>query len=141
MKGWKPDGGIGPGADAGGDCQVGEAYDVRFLHPKIHGALVTVYAYAAEYDNNPGEFLVQVQTEFLTCKDPADPGGTEKWSDTTYQNEDRIWGTLAEAGAAARRTAEKILKSAARVEWGGEEYGPQQHLRDLVPWTRKGAAW
>jgi hypothetical protein len=140
VKGWKADGGIGPGGDVGGDCQAGEAYDVRFFHPKMHGALVTAYAYAAEYDRNPGEFLVQVQTEFMICRDPADPGGTEEWSDATYQDEDRTWDTLAGADKAARETGGKILRSAGRVEWDGNP-ADQRDLLECVPWTRGGAAW
>ena len=125
MTGWRPDGtGIQPGGDIGGDIQASDSYSVRFRHPDLPNAVITCTAYAAEdADRNPGEFFLQVETEYLTCTDPSDPGGTETWSDVTYDEEDgRIWDTAGEAEEAARQRAAEELGDADSLEWDGEPW-------------------
>lgn len=85
---WRPDGtGVEPNGDAvGGDIQRGESYSVRFIRPDRPRSLVTVSFYATESDNNPGEYGVQRQVEWLVCEDPNLPGDTEVWSDDAYDD-------------------------------------------------------
>ena len=123
MKGWQADGtGIVSNGDCGGDGQRGDSYSVRFRHPDLPNAIITCSAYAAEdTDRNPGEFFVQVQTEYIICTDPEDPGSTETWSDYSYDDEDgRIWDTAGEAEEAARQRAAEELGDAESLEWDGE---------------------
>jgi hypothetical protein len=125
VKGWQPDGtGIVSNGDCGGDIQRGDSYSVRFRHPDLPNAIITCSAYAAEdTDRNPGEFFLQVQTEWLICDDPAQPGDTEIWSDVTYDDEDgRIWDTVGEAEQAARQRAAEELGDADSLEWDGEPW-------------------
>ena len=125
MKGWQPDGtGImSSGGYCGGDIQRGDSYSVRFCRPDLPSAMITCTAYAAEDDRNPGEFFIQVQTEWLLCTDPADPGGTETWSDITCDDDDaRIFDTAGEAEQAARQRAVEELAGAESLEWDGEPW-------------------
>lgn len=126
MKGWQPDGtGVQPGGDIGGDIQVGDSYSVRFLNPGLPHALITCTAYpAGESGPDSVDFYVQVEIESLTCDDPADPGGTETWSDVEYHRpDDEAWyGTVAEAEEAARRTAAHYLEYADYLDWDGEPF-------------------
>jgi hypothetical protein len=122
VSGWQPDGtGIVSNGDCGGDIQRGDSYSVRYRHPQLPHAVITRSAYAAEdTDRNPGEFFVQVETEWIVCTDPADPGGTETWSDTSYDDEeDRSWDTAEEAEADARRVAAELLQDAGSHSWDG----------------------
>lgn len=117
---WEADGtGVVSNGDQGGDIQRGDSYSVRFTHPDLPGSLITVSFYAVEYEENPFEFVVQRQVEWMVCEDPRDPGSTETWSDYStgdvselicYSADDAeqdapgalitIWAFAAECGAA-----------------------------------------
>jgi hypothetical protein len=124
VKGWQPDGtGIVSNGDCGGDMQRGDSYSVRYRNPGLPSAVITRAAYAAEDDGNPGDFFIQVQTEWLICDDPEYPGDTETWSDITYDDEDaRIWDTAGEAEEAARQRAAEELSDAESIGWDGEPW-------------------
>ncbi|SRR6266496_3703138 len=119
---WQPDGrGVQPGGHAGGDIQAGDSYSVRYVRPDLPGSLITRTAYPVEYDHLPGEFVIQIQTEWLVCTDPRDPGGTEIWSDYAYDDEGcPIYGSAAEAERAARRAASAMLGEAGIHDWNGQ---------------------
>lgn len=85
---WQQDGsGVVDGGDIGGDIQAGNSYSIRYVRQDLPGSLITVTFYPVQYDGSePGEWSIQRQTEWLVCEDPADPGGTEIWSDGDYQD-------------------------------------------------------
>jgi hypothetical protein len=117
---WRPDGrGVQPGGHVGGDIQTGESYSVRYCRPDMPGSLITRTAYPVEYDECPGEHVVQIQTEWLVCTDPSDPGGTEIWSDYAYDDDSEIYGSAAAAESAARKTADQMLGEADIETWNG----------------------
>lgn len=123
VSGWKPDGtGIVSNGDCGGDIQRGDSYSVRYRNPGLPNAVITSTAYAAEYDSNPGDFFVQVQTEWVICNDPEHPGDTETWSDANYDDEAIIYNTAAEAEEAARQLAAEFPDDAESPEWDGEPW-------------------
>lgn len=109
---WTPDEhGVQPGGDCGGDYQVTESYSRRFVRPGVPGAMITVSFYGVachDADGVPtGEYAVEEQTEMLVCTDPADPGGTEVWSDYAYRDVNVLAiADEAEAERKARRFAE-----------------------------------
>lgn len=121
---------VAPGGDVGGDYQAGEAWSVRLASDQVPGALITVYAFAeALHDPDDGRYRVQVMTEYLTCTDISDPGGTETWSDYVYDGtaDPRVYGDGDEADAAARKLAEGYAASPDRFSWDGE---PFYHYED-----------
>jgi hypothetical protein len=119
---WHPDGnGVGSMGDIGGDIQAGDSYSVCYVLSGKPGSLITVTFYPVEYDELPGEFVVQRQVEFLVCEDPSDPGGTETWSDCAYDDvSDTVMDTAAEAEAEAREFAETALGRGWTHCWDGE---------------------
>jgi hypothetical protein len=125
VNGWRPDGtGIVSHGDCGGDIQVGDSYSVRFRHPRLPNAVITRSAYAAnDTDRNPGEYFVQVLTEWLVCTDPERPGDTETWSDASHDDWDGTWASAAEAEADARdRVASELLSNAYCLDWDGQPF-------------------
>lgn len=125
MNGWQPDGtGIVSNGDCGGDIQVGDSYSVRFRHPRLPNAVITRSAYAAnDADRNPGEYFVQVLTEWLVCTDPEHPGDTETWSDASHDDWDGTWASAAEAEADARdRVTSELLRNAYCLDWDGQPF-------------------
>src|ERR1700730_2410754 len=80
---WLPDGtGIARGGQVGGDDQVGESFSVRFRRADRPGAMITRTAYPVNVATDcGGQCFVRVETEWLVCSDPENPGGTELWSD------------------------------------------------------------
>jgi hypothetical protein len=123
---WRPDGtGIDSMGDCGGDIQRGDSYSVRFSRPDMPTARVTVTFYAAEYDECPGEFLVQRQVEFLVGEDPANLSDTELWERTDYDDVTyEVMDTEEEADAEALRLATSALGSADYINWDGQpEWG------------------
>lgn len=121
---WQPDGtGVDSNGDCGGDIQQGDSYSVRFLNPHIPGAIVTVTFYAAEYDDAPGEFIVQRQVEWLLCEDPAEPWDTEIWSDADYDDMGDMYDAADDAERAAREHAGRSLEDApGEIDWAGETW-------------------
>lgn len=117
---WDDDGtGVRPGGDVGGDVQAGESYSVRYRRPDRPYAMITRTAYPAEAAEQQGMFFVQVQTEWLVCSDPLDPGGTEVWSESTTDDEPRTYTSAKEAGLAAREIATSLLSDGASHDWDG----------------------
>jgi hypothetical protein len=118
--GWVADGsGVQPGGHVGGDRQIGESYGVRYRRSDMLCAFITRIAYPTAAPGQSGAFFVQVQTEWLTCEDPLDPGGTETWSDTSYDDEPGLYWSIKEAGEAARQVAVELLADAASHDWDG----------------------
>jgi hypothetical protein len=122
MATWQPDGtGIQDGGDCGGDIQAGNSYSVRFTRRDMPGSLVTITFYPVEYDNCPGEFVVQRQIEWMVCRDPRDPGSTEIWSDVEYDDvSDTVSGTVAGAEREACGKATYALGTADEIKWDGQ---------------------
>jgi hypothetical protein len=102
-------GGVLPGGDVGGDVQLDESFSVRFWHRHRPGALVTYPYYAALDLDDLATVYVERQTEYLVCTDPADPGGSEVWSDYRYEAVQRDLGSVEAATTAARQAAEGHL--------------------------------
>jgi len=129
---------VAPGGDVGGDYQAGEAWSVRLASDQVPGALITVYVFAeAGRRRDPdmgdvpadGEYHVQVMTEYLTCTDISDPGGTETWSDMVYDDaaSPRTYNDGDEADQAARKLAGAYAANPGRFGWDGE---PFYHYED-----------
>jgi hypothetical protein len=116
--GWYADGSAGIAGDIGGDIQRGEAHDVRFVRDDKPGSSITVTFYAVEYDECPGEFVVQRLVEWFVG-DPAD--GREIWSDCAADDDGVIRSTEARAEADARESAEATVAEAEVYgDWDGE---------------------
>jgi hypothetical protein len=114
---WQPDGtGVQPGGDVGGDRQATASYSVRYMTPDRPGALVTIYFYGERVGR--GEYGVTMQTEWLVCAAPGDPGGTEQWSEADYHD-------LAPYVITSRADADRIARehanthAAEEVTWDG----------------------
>jgi hypothetical protein len=119
---WRPDGtGVTSGGDCGGDAEAGEDfYSVGYVRPDRPRSLITVTFYPVEYDELPGEFVVQRQVEWLVCEDPADPGGTEVWSDGEHDDvSGTVWDTAAEAEREAQEFAADALERGWTHAWDG----------------------
>jgi len=120
-------GGVLPGGDVGGDAQLNESFSVRFHHRDHPGALVTYRYYAALDLDDLTTVYVERQAELLACTDPADPGGTEVWSDHRYEAVQRDLGSVEAATAAARHAAEAHLTCdeawSGRPPWESDEEG------------------
>lgn len=129
---WRPDGtGVDSAGDIGGDIQRGESYSVRFVRPDRPRSLVTVSFYATESDNNPSEYGIERQVEFLVCEDPNEPGGTEVWSDCHYDDISyEVIDTEAEAEAEAARHAQSALGDGDDIRWDGYS-DPRARFRPL----------
>jgi hypothetical protein len=110
-------GGVLAGGDVGGDAQLSESFSVRFHHRDHPGALLTYRYYAALDLDDLTTIYVERQTELLVCTDPADPGGTEEWSDYRYAAVQRDLGNVEAATAAAKQAAEAHL--ACDEAWSG----------------------
>jgi hypothetical protein len=112
---WRPDGkGILPNGDCGGDAQATESHSVRYVRSDGR-RMVTVSAYGVSTPS--GRYAVETETETLVCEDPADPGGTEVWSDAAYQTGAPVWATPDEAENAALGVARN--HSPASITWDG----------------------
>jgi hypothetical protein len=111
-------GGVLPGGDVGGGAQLDESFSVRFHYRHRPGVLVTFYYYAAVDLDDLTTVCVERQTKLLVCTDPADPGGTEVWSDYRYETVRRDLGSVEAATATARRAAKAHL--ACDEDWSGQ---------------------
>jgi hypothetical protein len=122
---WHPDNhGVTAGGDIGGDIQAGDSYEVRFVRDDMPGSLITVTVYAVYWDENR-EYATQTQIEWMVCGDPADPGGTEIWSDVVYDDGALVYDKLEQADHAAREAAENELAHGAGAQgWDGQPQGP-----------------
>lgn len=128
---WRPDGqGVWPGGDIGGDIQRGASWTVRFVRDDMPGSLITVSFYAVEYPENPGEFDVQRQVEWMVCGDPSDPGGTEVWSETEYDDVSAlVIHSAGEAQREAREWAEYVLADTGCYDgWDGQPFAREEAM-------------
>jgi hypothetical protein len=118
---WLPDGtAIACDDQVGGDDQVGESYSVRFRRADLPGAIITRTAYPVNVGGDcEGQFLVRVETVWLVCRDPDDPGGTEVWSDRRVEDENELYGTSIEAARAAWGVACELRCDAGFLAWDG----------------------
>lgn len=122
----------------GGDVQASDPWEVRFVRDDIPGALVTVYVYVSDKamlngDPDVGEHMhVALQTEFMICADPADPGSTEIWSDMAYAECEPEFSDMAAAEKEAAGIAGGIAESW-RCTWDGEPQYSHAALRALAP--------
>ncbi len=100
----------------GGDAaeyQVGDSWDARWTARLSEGwAVVTQTFYLA---NLKGRRFVESRVEFIWCRDPADPGGTELASDEVWIDH------TDDMSDDPRVLAEQAVDSTA-AEW--ERYGP-----------------
>lgn len=126
-EGWVEKGTLMGAGDAGGDIQVGEAYDRRFLHPDKPGRVLTVYVYGVAYENDAIEggleYGIEEMIERLACRDTDDPGGTEEWScDPQYTAIDG-YATLRNPEEAERAAKKHLAKlDAGDLSWNGEKF-------------------
>jgi hypothetical protein len=107
---------VAPGGHVGGDDQVGEAFSARWtmtLKPNLVCVVTRTYYAATDQTNarHPACTHLECDTEYLVCTDPADPGGTEVWSDNGYsrvRQVDAAWAGRTETGRTgmARRAAQ-----------------------------------
>jgi hypothetical protein len=121
---WGPDGTgvMEDGDDVGGDIQDGKSFSVRYVRPDLPGALITVTYYPVT--QIAGEWGVERQVEFMVCDDPADPGGTEIWSETATDSViDVVIYSQAAAEQSACEFAEAALDEAWQHGWGGQPGG------------------
>ena len=118
---WRPDDtGVTDGGDVGGDIQAGDSWSVRYIRPDMPGSLITETYYPVTWPECPGEYTVERQVEFMVCEDPADPGGTEIWSEATYDTVSYlVMDTAEEAGQEAREFAENALDRGWTHRWDG----------------------
>ncbi len=120
---WVPDGkGVLEGGDmVGGDRQVTKAWDVRYWLTGIPGRTLHSCVTVSYYGTQPEDgdvITVSVTYEFLVCTNPADPGGSEEWSDSSYvDNVAGPYDTYAEAEDMALQLAGGHL--AHEVDWDG----------------------
>jgi hypothetical protein len=105
-----------------GDIQVGEAWSVRFICDEKPCSRITVSFYATRHAENPGEFDVQRQVEWMVCQTPALRGATAIWSDVSYDDiSEVVIDSAAEAEQEARAWADQVLLQAADYGgWDGE---------------------
>lgn len=82
------DGMIVDAGDFGGDVQDGPAVSRRWQRQAgqlWHIFTVAYYPAKTEpYSNEPIRKWLEEQREYIVCKDPHDPGGTELWADYRY---------------------------------------------------------
>jgi hypothetical protein len=112
--------------DVGGDDQIGPAFARRFVNPDLPGRLVTVCTYVVrdDMDIRNGEWDVEEQIEYLICADMSDPGGTETWSEYSYERgtlDGRVRHSFEAAQADAREHIGRISPSDF-YGWDGKEF-------------------
>jgi hypothetical protein len=129
---WQADGtGVVSNGICGGDIQHGDSYSVRYIRPDMPGSMITVSFYAVEYDENPGEFVVQRHLEWLVCEDTADAHNTLVWSDDAYDDPmsgscipftagTQVFDSAEKAEEDARDSAEDALNRGHLHGWDGQ---------------------
>lgn len=106
--------------DMGGDVQVGKAYSRRFFNPDLPGRLITINLYPVKEEGS-AVIGVQMQTEFMICRDIEDPGSTEEWSTYRYVNLPIIgFGTAEQAELSCMKVLPKY--DPAGTVWNGEPF-------------------
>jgi hypothetical protein len=129
---WRPDGtGVSGGGDVGGDIQAADSYDIRFIHPDLPRAVITVWVYPVvadekQFDHDPpdGPFTIQIQTEYTICDDVRDPGSTEEWADARYEDLPAKYASLRSAERDTARIADQFAagKRLPARNWDGEVF-------------------
>lgn len=121
MSEWLPDAtGISRNDQVGDDQQAGESYSIRFRRADLPNAIIMQTAYPVNVgDDCKGPFLVRVETSWLICRDPNDPGGTEVSSVRQPSDEDEFYETAAEAQRAAWNVANELSSDAGSLTWDG----------------------
>lgn len=107
--------------DVGGDDQVSEAYGARFWHPLADGrfAVIDRAFYVADHGQGP---VLELQTEYVICRDWRRPFDTEEQSDARYTECDDEGGVT-----------EAAAKDAA--EWGGAVPLGDDEWKLIYPWA------
>jgi hypothetical protein len=120
MSDWLPDGRGVVRGNVGDDYQSGESYSVRFRRADVPGAIITQTAYPVNVGGGcKGPFLVRVETMWLVCINPEDPGGTEVWSDSRPEDEDELYETGEEAERGAWNVANQLNSGGGSHTWDG----------------------
>jgi hypothetical protein len=107
-----------PAGDIGGDVQISEAWEMRYLRIRPDGdwAVYSPAYYAATTQNDEdSEPHIERRDEYVICTDPRDLGTTEWFSDYLFTGEP---GPGTEERA--RRLADE--HSVTSVTWTGEEF-------------------
>jgi hypothetical protein len=125
---WKPDGtGITSGGEVGGDIQAAGSYDIRFIHPDLPRAVITVWVYpVVDPDDGDfkGPFTIQIQTEYTICDDVRNPGSTEEWADARYEDLPAKYASLPSAERDTARIADQFAagKRLPARNWDGKYF-------------------
>lgn len=103
---------VSEAGDVGGDGQVGEAYDAKWVRQMPDGRWSVVYRsyYVSEAD---GVQTMAEKTDYLVCAAPGDPGGTEVASNDAYA----VVTSLPPLDDAAVRDAAREAYGPTRAEW------------------------
>jgi hypothetical protein len=119
MSDWLPDGtGVLRDCEDGDDYQSGASYSVRFRRADVPGAIITQTAYPVNVgDGCKGPFLVRVETVWVVCRNPENPGGTEVWSASRAKDEDEAYETAEEAEVAAWNVANELGGDSGSHTW------------------------
>jgi hypothetical protein len=114
---------IAPAGDVGGDQQVSEAYNARWVRqlPDGRWSVVSRAYYTAESD---GAKVMLEQTEYMVCTDPGDPGSTEVASSDAYA----VVTSAPPLDEAAVQDAAREAWAPTNAEWNNQMPGWQ------VPW-------
>lgn len=119
---WQLDGPpMADAGDIGGDNQIGRAFSARFVNLDLRGRIITVYAYPI----GEGDRVTAVEsaTEYLICRDPENPGGTEEWSDYRYQHLEMDMSVISSIEQAEWAAESWIrLRYGADFDWNGERF-------------------
>lgn len=127
-------------SDVGGDEQATRSFDRRFWHRDQHGVLLNVAFYGVDVryrrnnpppENEPPEYQVCAQYEFMVCSDPNDPGGTEIWSDVRYATDERRTYTDPDEVTEAARAA-ALAYEPTNIYWEGiDDHDPDVEDHDF----------
>jgi len=121
---WTTDGRTERNGYPAGKEQAAESWAVRFTAPGIR-ATIGVDAYAAvttrDDDGNPVEYSAEAMIRYTTCRDTADPDGTEVWSAIEYDTDRDScpYGTAEDADKAAFRVALAYRDNPGHFAWNG----------------------
>jgi hypothetical protein len=140
-----------PNGDIGGDRQLGESWGRRFRReqPTADGdhPMVNVSFYVEAGDFGAGESTAMMrEVEYMLCRNPNDPGATETWSDTRY---DQVGFEGTPTDSFARELC--LAFDPATITWDGEPLtGTRSHpVRDntdshaliIASWNEATQTW
>lgn len=125
MNHWRTHGAICEAGDIGGDIQVGGAVEKRYVNSAYPGRLVIVAICPIAGDGTDAmaslesDTSLQVQIEYMICRDVDAPGDTEEWSDYRYMTIPLPPGTnIRQAEALCTPFLE--LYNGTNIVWNGE---------------------